>query len=221
MNKKLLHLSEKLKDERSKKVLFVSHCFLNENTRYFGGAFCPGIHPDIVKEITDADFGIVQMPCPEQIVWGGVLKKLIWLPAHTKGKLFYYIFKITYPFFILYTCARYSRLASKIVSLVKDYIKSGFTVIGIAGINGSPTCGVNTTLNMKKSFDYIAGMSIDTLKRKDFNKIMFTDCIQQSKGIFFKVLSRKLKKNKIDIKLSAHNIIDEIYSNKVSLGLDK
>lgn len=221
MKKKILELFEKLKDERSKKVLFVSHCFLNENTRYFGGAFCHGVHPDIVKEIASANFGIVQMPCPEQLVWGGVLKKLIWLPAATKGRWIYYIFKITYPFFIMYTYVRYSRLASKIVSLIKDYVKSGFTVVGIAGIDGSPTCGVNTTLNMKKSFDYIAGMQIATLKREDFNRIMFTAYIQQGKGIFIKILSQKLKKNNLDIKLSAHNIIDEIRSNKVSFGLDK
>jgi hypothetical protein len=35
-------LLERLKDERSKRVIFVSHCWLNENTRYLGGAFRPG-----------------------------------------------------------------------------------------------------------------------------------------------------------------------------------
>jgi hypothetical protein len=35
-------LLERLKDERSKRVIFVSHCLLNENTRYLGGAFRRG-----------------------------------------------------------------------------------------------------------------------------------------------------------------------------------
>ena len=35
-------LLERLKDERGKRVVFVSHCLLNENVRYLGGAFRRG-----------------------------------------------------------------------------------------------------------------------------------------------------------------------------------
>ena len=37
--KRLQVLLERLDDERSKKVVFISHCLLNENVRYLGGAF--------------------------------------------------------------------------------------------------------------------------------------------------------------------------------------
>lgn len=30
-------------DARSGQVVFVSHCLLNQNTRYLGGAVCPGV----------------------------------------------------------------------------------------------------------------------------------------------------------------------------------
>ena len=55
-------LRASLRDERSGEVVFVSHCLLNQNTRYLGGAFRP------------------RCP-PEQRVWGGVLKRLL-LPAY-------------------------------------------------------------------------------------------------------------------------------------------
>ena len=59
MNTKLKVLTEKLKDERSKKILFVSHCILNENTRYLGGAFYPGINSDALAEFHNFNYGIV------------------------------------------------------------------------------------------------------------------------------------------------------------------
>ncbi len=42
-------LSERLRDERGKRVVFVSHCLLNENTRYLGGAFHSGGVLEIVE----------------------------------------------------------------------------------------------------------------------------------------------------------------------------
>jgi hypothetical protein len=42
-------LSERLSDERGKRVVFVSHCLLNENARYPGGAFHSGAVPEIAE----------------------------------------------------------------------------------------------------------------------------------------------------------------------------
>jgi hypothetical protein len=57
--------AERLRDDRSRRVAFVSHCLLNENTRYLGGAFRPGAVAEFVAELVDHDIGICQMPCPE------------------------------------------------------------------------------------------------------------------------------------------------------------
>ena len=70
MNERLKLLEKKLKDERSKKVIFVAHCILNENTRYLGGAFRKGCIDEIVDEIQRQGIGIVQMKCPEQKATG-------------------------------------------------------------------------------------------------------------------------------------------------------
>ena len=41
-------MRSKLRDERSGRVVFVSHCLLNQNTRYLGGAFRPGAVHEVV-----------------------------------------------------------------------------------------------------------------------------------------------------------------------------
>jgi uncharacterized protein YbbK (DUF523 family) len=82
-------LLERLQDERSKRVIFVSHCLLNENTRYFGGAFRPGCVDELVDGFQREGMGISQMHCPEQRVWGGVLKRYL-LPIYgSRGTLLY------------------------------------------------------------------------------------------------------------------------------------
>ena len=68
-------LLERLDDARGKQVAFVSHCLLNENVRYLGGAFRPGGVAEVIDELVSRGVGICQMPCPEQRAWGGVLKR--------------------------------------------------------------------------------------------------------------------------------------------------
>jgi predicted secreted protein len=70
-------------NRRSGRVVFVSHCLLNQNSRYLGGAVCPGVVADAVQPYLSDGVGIVQMPCPEQLVGGGVLKRrFLWLVDH-------------------------------------------------------------------------------------------------------------------------------------------
>ena len=103
MDSQLKKLSTKLKDERSKKVIFVAHCILNENTRYFGGAFNKCFNNKIINEMHKRGYGIVQMQCPEQKAWGGVLKKYIWLSLGSKKTILYKFKNIILPIFLLYT----------------------------------------------------------------------------------------------------------------------
>jgi hypothetical protein len=51
-------LARRLADERGRRVAFVSHCLLNENTRYLGGAFKAGAAPEIVTGLLEAGLGI-------------------------------------------------------------------------------------------------------------------------------------------------------------------
>lgn len=66
-------LLDQLRDERSRRVVLVSHCLLNQNTRYAGGATRSGAVSELADELIGAGYGIHQLPCPERLAWGGVL----------------------------------------------------------------------------------------------------------------------------------------------------
>lgn len=49
-------------DGRSKKVVFIAHCLLNQNSISDGTAVYPGAFKEVVEFFLNADIGIVQMP---------------------------------------------------------------------------------------------------------------------------------------------------------------
>lgn len=210
MKNKERMISERLRDERSRKVLFVSHCILNENTRYPGGAFYPGVNPKVINEIAAFDCGVVQMPCPEQAAWGGVSKKLIWLPLGIEGKNEFSLLKMMLPGFVAYTKFRYGIIASRAVTLIQDYIDDGYEVLGYIGIDGSPTCGVKRTLDIRRVFECIAGLELESAERKEFNRLLHEECSKEGEGLFIDILKKKLERRGMKIKFYSVDIIDEM-----------
>ncbi len=78
-------LLELLCDERGRRVVLVSHCLLNENTRYAGGATRPGAVVEIIDELIAAGCGIHQLPCPERLA-GAVSSNFIACGSTTPRK---------------------------------------------------------------------------------------------------------------------------------------
>lgn len=214
MNTKLREIARKLEDQRSKKIIFLSHCILNSNTRYLGGAFCSGMNPLVLAELTKSNYGIVQLPCPEQMAWGGILKRFIWIPLGSKGKLRSTMYKALLPLFLCRTKWIYSRLASKVVLQMKDYVDSGYELIELVGVDGSPSCGVHKTLGVTRSFEYIAGLSLDSLSREEYNKNLYNQGIKAGNGLFIKILLKKLNRKGIKIKLTSIDIQEEMKAIK-------
>lgn len=52
-------------DGRSRKVIFLAHCFLNQNAISDGTADYPAVHRPFVDFLLDHNISIFQMPCPE------------------------------------------------------------------------------------------------------------------------------------------------------------
>ena len=52
-------------DGRSKKVIFLAHCLLNQNAISDGTAVYPAAFRELIQLLLDREVGIVQMPCPE------------------------------------------------------------------------------------------------------------------------------------------------------------
>ena len=210
-------LQQRLKDRRSTSVIFLSHCILNENTRYLGGACTGGCVREIVEQCLNSDVGIVQMPCPEQHAWGGITKQLFLMAYGIKGTFLYHIRSIMLPLFILYTKIIYRRLAYATADQINDYLASGYSVIGVVGIDGSPSCGVSTTLDIEKSFEMTASLDVETVTVDQMNTII-RQCLIDGRGLFTAILQKELKKRRIDIPFRAHDLIAELNGNTSNSG---
>jgi uncharacterized protein YbbK (DUF523 family) len=203
-------LLERLKDERSKRVIFVSHCLLNENTRYLGGAFRRGCVDELVDSFQQEGLGIYQMRCPEQHAWGGVLKRQF-LPFYgSKGTILYRLRHVLLPLFLWYTRLIYRRIAKEVVRDIEDYVRSGFEVVGIVGVGGSPSCGVWNSLDLRCSLEAVAGCPVAKCNRRLMNEEAVAACMRESEGLFIAAIQRQLRHKRISVKWYELDLLAEI-----------
>jgi len=211
---------EKLKDERSKKVIFVAHCILNENTRWLGGAFRRGCIDEIVDQIQDLGIGIVQMKCPEQQAMGGVVKTGEWRMLGAKDTLLYRLKGAVLPIFIGNMKRIYRKIAKEVVRDIKDYTEHGFEVVGIVGIAGSPSCGVNITYDDFEGLtEFLANTDIEHLDRENLNKTLIGLCTK-GKGLFIKALEEELQKKNLTVKIFEQDCIAEMRGERTPIELE-
>jgi uncharacterized protein YbbK (DUF523 family) len=200
-NSRIGRLAARLADERSRRVLLVSHCLLNQNVRYLGGAFRPGIVPEAVASfICDGD-GLYQMPCPEQAAWGGVSKRWI-LRFYGSGRTWAYRLRaVLLPLFFAWTRWRYRLLARRVARHVADYERSGYRVVGILGVADSPSCGVRHTLDLARALPVVASLDVGSIDRRTFDERAVRGCAVEGEGLFINELRRALERRHLTVPL--------------------
>jgi uncharacterized protein YbbK (DUF523 family) len=203
-------LLDQLRDERNRRVVLVSHCLLNENTRYAGGATRPGAVVEIVDELMAAGYGIHQLPCPERLAWGGVLKRHSLRLYHSKGSPLYALRGVLLSAFVWWTKIIYRRLARQVARDVSDYERAGITVAGIVGIGSSPSCGVITTLDLRASLEVVAACPAAALTRDVMNEQAVLGCRRPGEGLFITALDRELKRRRLTVPALEHDLAAEL-----------
>jgi predicted secreted protein len=113
-----------LSDIRKRSVIFISHCWLNINTRFPEGCAFEGANVPLIKTLLDSGLGIIQMPCPEYECLG--LEK--WRYGELAGEDLQ---------------AGFRKVAGTVAKQIKDYLALGFHIAGVFGMDPSPSCGVN------------------------------------------------------------------------------
>ena len=199
-----------LHDERGGRVMLVSHCLLNENTRYAGGATRPGAVAEVIDELIRAGYGIHQLPCPERLAWGGVLKRHSLRMYHSKGRPRYVLRGLLLRAFVWWTRIVYWRLARQVVADITDYRRSGIAVEGIVGIGISPSCGVTTTLNLRASLDVVAACPAAALTRDVMNDEAVLGCRRAGQGLFIEALDRRLRRRGQTLPAFEHDLAAEL-----------
>lgn len=190
--------------------MLVSHCLLNENTRYAGGATRPGAVAEVIDELVAAGCGIQQIPCPERLAWGGVLKRHSLVLHHSKGRPRYAVRGVLLYAFVLWTKVVYRRLARQVARDVADYRRAGITVEGIVGIGASPSCGVVTTIDMRASLEVVAACPAAALTRDVMNERAVLRCRRPGEGLFIEALNRELKRRGLTVPAFEHDLAAEL-----------
>lgn len=156
-------------DRRSKRLVFVAQCVLNQNAKLDRCAHYPGTIKEITKILVEHDIGIIQMPCPELLALG--------LDRQTDPETNPSVESEDTRIARRMASAEPNNLCRSLVQdlayQMKEYLKHGFEIVGLIGINGSPTCGIETT--------------------------WFEDQEQDGPGIFIKMLTEELRNNNIFI----------------------
>ncbi len=210
-------LLDRLRDERGRRVVLVSHCLLNQNTRYAGGATRPGVVAEVIDELVGAGYGIHQLPCPERLAWGGVLKRHSLRLYGAKGGPLYPVRGLLLCAFVRWTRFVYWRLARRVVRDVEDYGRSGITVAGIVGIGASPSCGVTTTLDMRASLDVVAACPVAALTRDVMNEQVVLGCRRAGEGLFIGALDRLLRRRGLAVPALEHDLAAELRGQRQPL----
>ncbi|ORW98521.1 hypothetical protein [Mycobacterium szulgai] len=203
-------LLDQLHDDRGRQVVLVSHCLLNENTRYAGGATRAGAVSEVVDYLVHSGYGIHQLPCPERLAWGGVLKRYSLLLYGSKGSVLYRLRGPLLTGFLLWTKFIYRLLARRIARDVVDYERSGITVAGIVGIGTSPSCGVTKTLDLRKSLEVVAACPAASLTRDVMNDNAVLGCRRAGEGLFIRSLDRELRRRGMSVPALEHDLAAEL-----------
>lgn len=159
---------------RSKKIAIISHCIINQNSVVKGEYKDINIFFPFIKKLFEENIGILQLPCPETECYG--LRR--W--GHVKEQ---------------FDNCGYRKYLEKIVNsfvdIIKEYINNGYEIVGIYGIAGSPSCGVNLTCS--------ANWEGEISLYKDKEDIVSRIKMINESGIFMEIFKSALDKNKINI----------------------
>jgi len=157
------------------------------------------------------------MRCPEQRAWGGILKRYV-LPLYgSRDSLLYRWRHLLLPLFLWYTRRIYWRMAREVVRDIEDYMRSGFEVVGIVSVGGSPSCGVCTTLDLGRSIEVIAGCPFAEIERHRLNEESIVACLIEGEGLFIEAIRRQLKRKHLPIRFYEHELLTEIRGQPIHL----
>ena len=124
-------------DGRSRKVVFLAHCLLNQNAISDGTAVYPAAFRELVQFFLEHQVGIVQLPCPELCCLGlDRGNRLVAQSPVTEENT-----RIRAAMQALAPSRMLEDLVESVMHQVLEYHRYGFRIIAFLGANRSPNCG--------------------------------------------------------------------------------
>ncbi len=169
--------------DRARKIILISHCLLNVNSKVEGINPFPGVHKELLQILVEKDYGIIQLPCPEMTYFG------ISRWAHVRDQFDFPAFR-----------EHCQKLFKPILHQIQDYSDNGYHIEGIIFVEGSPSCGLT---KVTKGENWKGVNSAD-----GYAKLLEESTKIPGKGIFVQELEKLL--NQADFKIN-HYVLDEKY----------
>lgn len=152
-------------DARGRRVVLITHCLLNQNSIVPGLARRKAMVKELLELLDKYGLGVIQLPCPEILHCG--LRRW-WMTKEQYDN----------PGF-RNLCLK---LSEQIIQYLIEYRRNGVEIIGLIGVAGSPSCGVNTTCA-----DWLGGRpSVEYPPRR-----------VKGQGIFMEILLNSLKSHDV------------------------
>jgi hypothetical protein len=92
---------------------------------------------------------------------------------------------------------RYRRLPRSAAADISDYVRSGFDVVGVVGVAGSPSCGAGTTLDLGAALHALASCPYRRVTTQWLNQRVVTAAARPGLGLFIEALTRHLARRGI------------------------
>ncbi|MFW9999721.1 MAG: hypothetical protein ACFE9Q_10785 [Candidatus Hodarchaeota archaeon] len=200
-------------DKRGKRIIYLSHCLVNQNLRFPGIAVESGAIQELIIPIIKNGIGIETLPCLERLGWGGIKRKAFFkyypMISRNIGLLKFSIIKL----FLRMWLRKFKNLckkeAKKVVLQMQDYLNSGYSILGIITSNDSPTCGYTKTINFLRLVSKFKDLDIKeefqnpTLERM---KNVIPNLCENGTGYFISEIAKLMKKRKLEINVIGFNI---------------
>jgi len=144
----------KIPDQRSKKFIFIPFCLICQSFQAQGivrYGWTAAIKP-VIEEILRAEVNIIQMPCPES-QFGGYEKGLKRSPKGIQQ----------------YDIPEFKKIcqdsALRVVEQIKAILANSYEVVGILGIEYSPSCSTKIQYSPRGTF-HRPGLFIEALRKE-------------------------------------------------------
>lgn len=109
--------------QRSKRIILISHCIINQNTVIPKEARALGAIPSAIEWFAKEGLGIMQLPCPE-FTFLGLSRPPMTYEQYDTVEYRQHIQEILAPF----------------VKQLEEYKHNGYDIVGMLGIQSSPSC---------------------------------------------------------------------------------
>ncbi|MCI9217850.1 CD3072 family TudS-related putative desulfidase [Lachnospiraceae bacterium 42-17] len=171
-----------------KKIIFVSHCILNTASKVIlynqeEMDTEEALRKKFLQKAVANDIHIIQLPCPEFTLYGA--KR--W--GHVSDQF-------NNPFFRSHC----RKILAPVIQQLKEYLanENWFEILGIVGVDGSPSCGVDYTCrgNWYGSFD----------QRTDLEETLAGCRFEKGAGVFMTVLKEMLKEEDLEEKITVSSL---------------